>query len=87
MLIIWDRLFGTFEPEVEKVDYGIVNQIHSNNLITLNFYEWREMFKDVMKEGSLSTRLKHLWKGPEWVRPQTEDAKTTMTKTVLEATH
>ncbi len=86
VLIIWDRLFGTFEPEVEKVDYGVVRGVDSSNLITLNFYEWKEMFKDVMKPGSLSTRLKHLWKGPEWVRPQTEETQLTTDKSSLEAT-
>jgi sterol desaturase/sphingolipid hydroxylase (fatty acid hydroxylase superfamily) len=69
ILIIWDRLFGTFEPEVEKVEYGVVRPIDSHNLITLNFHEWKEMFKDVLQPGPLSLRLKHLWKGPEWQRP------------------
>lgn len=86
ILIIWDRLFGTFEPEVEKVDYGVVRGTDSNNLITLNFFEWKEMFKDVMKPGPLSLRLKHLWKGPEWERPTGQTIeKITTSNTALKA--
>jgi sterol desaturase/sphingolipid hydroxylase (fatty acid hydroxylase superfamily) len=69
VLIIFDRLFGTFEDEVEKVDYGIpTRQPTSYNFITLNFHEFVDMWKDVMKPGPLLQRLKHIWAPPEWAR-------------------
>lgn len=70
IVIFYDRLFGTFAEENEPVDYGIPRQIHSINPITLNFHEWKDMFKDVLKPGPLSLRLKHLWAPPEWQRPE-----------------
>jgi len=68
VLIVFDRLFGTYEEEREAVDYGIVRQPHSYNLLTLNFHEFRDMWRDVLRPGPLGQRLRHLWGGPEWVR-------------------
>ena len=42
-LIIWDRMFGTFEPEVEEVVYGITKQSKSWNPIWLNFEYWVDL--------------------------------------------
>ncbi len=68
VLIIFDRLFGTYAEEKEKVEYGIVNQVHSYNVLTLNFHEFADMWRDVLKPGPLWLRLKHLWAPPEWQR-------------------
>ncbi|WP_177412345.1 sterol desaturase family protein [Pseudomonas cavernicola] len=70
ILIIYDRLFGTFVEEREPVDYGIVRQVHSHNPLWLNLHEWVDMFRDVARPGPLALRLKHLWAPPEWQRPQ-----------------
>jgi sterol desaturase/sphingolipid hydroxylase (fatty acid hydroxylase superfamily) len=68
VLIIFDRLFGTYEPEVEEVEYGIPRQIRSYNFLVLNFHEFVDMWRDVFAPGPLWQRLKHLWKPPEWER-------------------
>lgn len=73
MLIIFDRMFGTFEPEVEPVDYGIVRQPKTNNIWTLNTHEWKDMFSDSLKPGPIWLRIKHIWAPPEWVRPGLEE--------------
>ncbi len=75
MLIIWDRLFGTFveeDPHTEPVDYGIPRQIHSANLLTINLHEWLDMARDALRPGPLSMRLRHLWAPPEWRRDATQ---------------
>lgn len=69
VLICFDRWFGTFEPEVEKVEYGIPKQVKSYNFLTLNFHEFADMWRDVFKPGPLAARLKHLWAPPDHVRP------------------
>ena len=68
VLIVFDRWFGTYEEEVETVDYGIVRQVQSHNPLVLNFHEFLDMWKDVARKGSLWQRLKPLWKPPEYVR-------------------
>ncbi len=47
VFIVWDRLFGTYEPEVEPVRYGLVKDIHSHNLLVVAFHEWAAMFRAV----------------------------------------
>jgi hypothetical protein len=69
VLILFDRWFGTFEAEVEPVDYGIPHQINSNNILTLNFHEFAAMVRDMLRPGPLWLRLKHVWAPPEWTRP------------------
>jgi len=69
VLIIWDRMFGTFVPETEAPEYGIVRQIRTRNPLVMMFHEWLDMFRDVARPGPLALRLKHLWAPPEWTRP------------------
>jgi len=68
VLIVFDRWFGTYEPEAERVEYGIVRQVKSHNFLVLNVHEFVDMLRDVLAPGPLWERLKHLWKPPEWER-------------------
>jgi sterol desaturase/sphingolipid hydroxylase (fatty acid hydroxylase superfamily) len=52
-LIIWDRIFGTFQAEEERPDYGITTPVNSYNPIKLNFHEWIDIVKDVRASRSL----------------------------------
>ncbi len=52
-LIIWDRMFGTFQAEVTPVDYGITKEINSHNPIESNFHEWRDIIQDIRKSKSI----------------------------------
>ncbi len=55
--IIWDRLFNTFEPEMEKPVYGLTSQIKSYNPFYLVFHEWIDMVKDLRHCSS----VKEVW--------------------------
>lgn len=58
ILIIWDKLFGTFVPEEETVIYGITKPVNSFNPLKVTFSEWHDMFREVTTKGlSLSKRL------------------------------
>ncbi|MCW4439529.1 sterol desaturase family protein [Vibrio splendidus] len=57
VLIIWDKLFGTFEPEVETVRYGVTKPVNSFNPITVTFQEWKAIFKD-LRNRELTTKQK-----------------------------
>jgi sterol desaturase/sphingolipid hydroxylase (fatty acid hydroxylase superfamily) len=52
-LIIWDRMFGTFQQEEERTLYGITTPMNTYNPITLNFHEWKSIYIDVVKSRSL----------------------------------
>ena len=69
ILIIWDKFFGTFQPELEdeKVVYGLVKNINTYNPVKIAFIEWVNMFKDVFGEKkSLVSRLLYFIKPPGW---------------------
>jgi sterol desaturase/sphingolipid hydroxylase (fatty acid hydroxylase superfamily) len=69
ILIIWDKLFGTFQPELEeeKVIYGLTENIKTYNPIMIAFHEWVAMFIDSFTgKKSISNRLKYLIKPPGW---------------------
>lgn len=63
-LIIWDRIFGTFQPEIERPDYGITKPVNSYNPITLNFHEWMDIFRDVRKSRSLGEAFSMMFVSP-----------------------
>lgn len=67
ILIIWDKLFGTFEPEVEKPVYGLTTNIKTYNPVRIAFHEWIALIQDaVFSKTSLSNRLKYLYMPPGW---------------------
>ncbi len=66
MLIVWDRLFGTFEPEREPVVYGLTKNIHSHNLFYVAFHEWVAVFRDALHARSWREGLAYLLKPPGW---------------------
>ena len=67
IFIIWDKLFGTFEPEVEKPVYGLVKNIDTYNPIKVAYLEWYYLFKDAFtSHTSLRNRLKYFLKPPGW---------------------
>lgn len=70
VLIIWDRLFGTYQEEVDqvKVVYGLTkNYEHPHHPIGIIFHEWRNLFRDLMQPGlSLKQRIQYLIEAPGW---------------------
>lgn len=67
IFIIWDRLFGTFEPEVEKPVYGLVKNIETYNPLKIAFIEWYQMFVDFFtSKASILNKFKYLIKPPGW---------------------
>jgi len=69
ILIIWDKLFGTFQPELkaEQVDYGLVKNINTFNPVKIAFLEWIYMYRDAFTgRKRLSDRIKYLFKPPGW---------------------
>jgi hypothetical protein len=68
-LIIWDRMFGTFVPELDEdvPRYGIVRNIGSFNPLRVAFHEWVDMFRDGARPGlSIGQRLAYLFAPPGW---------------------
>jgi len=67
ILIIWDRMFGTFEPEDERPIYGLTKNIATYNPFRVAFHEWIDMFSDVFSnKTTFWNRLKYFTKPPGW---------------------
>ncbi|WP_338748986.1 sterol desaturase family protein [Janibacter alittae] len=66
ILILWDKLFGTFEPEDEPVRYGLTRNIHSTNPGVIATHEWRDIAADVASASTWSDRVGFLLRGPGW---------------------
>lgn len=68
VLIVFDRLFGTYRPEREGVEirYGFVEPLLSNNPLKILFMPWFALFGDLKKAKSFGEALKYLYKPPGW---------------------
>ena len=66
ILIIWDRLFGTFEEEQEKVRYGVSEQIDSVNPLVVFFHGFTRLFQKMSQAKGLKNKLLYLVKPPSW---------------------
>jgi sterol desaturase/sphingolipid hydroxylase (fatty acid hydroxylase superfamily) len=73
ILVIWDRIFGSFEPEGERVRYGLTKNIESFNPMRVAFHEYIALWHDVRRAPSWRERAGHLWHGPGW-EPAEEEA-------------
>ncbi len=66
ILIIWDRLFGTFEREDERVVYGLTTNIDTYDPITVATHEYRDIVRDVAGSTSWRDRFGFVLRGPGW---------------------
>ena len=66
VLIIWDRLFGTFEPEDlrDKPVYGLTKNIYTYNPLRIAFHEWIDIWRDVRGAPSLSAKFRQVFGRP-----------------------
>jgi sterol desaturase/sphingolipid hydroxylase (fatty acid hydroxylase superfamily) len=66
VLIIWDRMFGTFEPEGERVVYGLTKNIETSNPLRVATHEYVALWADLRAARSWRHRLGHVLHGPGW---------------------
>jgi sterol desaturase/sphingolipid hydroxylase (fatty acid hydroxylase superfamily) len=66
ILIVWDRLFGTFEPEEEPVRYGLTKNIDTFNAGRIVGHEYASILRDVARSTSWRERLSYVVRGPGW---------------------
>ena len=57
ILISWDKAFGTFEPEQERVVYGLTKNLHTFSPVAIIFREYRDIVRDVFRATSWRDRL------------------------------
>lgn len=64
LLIIWDRMFGTFEPEREQVQYGLVNNVNTYNPVKITFMAWSSIWQDMKQSNGMNQILRAFFGPP-----------------------
>ncbi|MCE3281392.1 MAG: sterol desaturase family protein [Chitinophagaceae bacterium] len=71
-LVIWDKMFGTFQPELpaeeyQPLKYGLTKNLEKPNAATVVFHEWIAIGKDVFRKGlTFKQRWNYLFGPPGW---------------------
>ena len=66
ILIIWDRMFGTFRKEEERPTYGLTRNVNTFNPVMVAFAEWKHLIKKMIASRSSKDSFKYLIKPPGW---------------------
>jgi len=68
VLIIWDRIFGTFQSEKagEKIAYGLVHNIETFDPIYTQFFNYQYIIQTFLKTKGIKNKIKFLFNGPGW---------------------
>jgi sterol desaturase/sphingolipid hydroxylase (fatty acid hydroxylase superfamily) len=66
ILIVWDRLFGTFEAEVRRIRYGLTKNINTFNPAKIGYHEFTDIVRDVRSAKGWRTRTRYVVGRPGW---------------------
>ncbi len=66
IMIIWDRLFKTFQPEENRPVFGLTKNVNTFNPVKIAFHEWSNLVRDVKRGRSLGNAIKYMVNPPGW---------------------
>ncbi|GAA4050988.1 sterol desaturase family protein [Nonomuraea soli] len=66
ILIVWDRLFGSFAPETERPVYGLTKNIDTHNPLRIAFHEYAAIGRDLVSAATWRERGGRLLRAPGW---------------------
>jgi sterol desaturase/sphingolipid hydroxylase (fatty acid hydroxylase superfamily) len=66
ILIVWDRLFGTFQAEQHRPTYGLTKPVGTYNLLKLQTHEYAAIARDVRRAPTLRQKLGYVFGPPGW---------------------
>jgi sterol desaturase/sphingolipid hydroxylase (fatty acid hydroxylase superfamily) len=66
ILILWDRLFGTYRDETFRPHYGLTKQVSTFNVWTLQTHEYVAIARDVGRAGRVRDALGYVFGPPGW---------------------
>ncbi|MBS1915908.1 MAG: sterol desaturase family protein [Bacteroidetes bacterium] len=80
ILIIWDRMFGTFRKEEERPQYGLTKNIESFNPVIVALKTWKDLFIKAFHSGSIKNFFHYFLRPPGW----SHDKSTKTTRELIE---
>jgi len=66
ILIVWDRLFGTYQREEEEPAYGITTPLRSFNPLWAHVHYWVELGQKARRASRLADKVRVFFKPPGW---------------------
>ncbi|NKY88667.1 sterol desaturase family protein [Nocardia veterana] len=66
ILIVWDRLFGTFQKELHTPTYGLTTPVNTYNIVRLQYHEYGNIIRDVRGATRWRDRLGYIFAPPGW---------------------
>ncbi len=85
VLILWDRMFGTFQAELEedKIKYGLTTQPTDTGAVNIIFHEFIALTADVKKAPTFMDKIKYIINPPGW----SHDGSTKIAKIMQQELH
>ncbi|MRH93438.1 C-5 sterol desaturase [Nocardia sp. SYP-A9097] len=80
ILIIWDRLFGTYQEELHRPSYGLTKPVGTHNVLKLQYHEYGNIIRDVRGARGWRNKLGYIFAPPGW-QPKDLRAPATVTTT------
>jgi sterol desaturase/sphingolipid hydroxylase (fatty acid hydroxylase superfamily) len=65
LLIVWDRMFGTFEAEDEPVVYGLTHNLGTNDPWKITWHDWKKIASGLHRAQSPRDAFRVLFGPPE----------------------
>ena len=66
IFIIWDRMFGSFQEEINRPLYGLTKPVNTYNMVKLQTHEYVSIARDVKKAGTWREKLGYVFGPPGW---------------------
>ncbi len=70
MLIIWDRMFKSFQPELHRPTYGLTVPVETYNVWSLQYGEYKRIWQDARRARRLRDKLGYVFGPPGWAPRQ-----------------
>ncbi|MGI8679905.1 MAG: sterol desaturase family protein [Jatrophihabitans sp.] len=66
ILILWDRMFGSYAQEQHRPTYGLTKNVDSYNPFRLQYHEYAAIARDVRRSATWPERFGYLFGPPGW---------------------
>ena len=89
VLVIWDRMFGTFseEKDFEKPVYGLTKNIETYNPVIVATHEYAAIWRDVKRASNWRDKLKYIFYAPGWSHDGEDKRAKTLRKKITSPEH
>jgi sterol desaturase/sphingolipid hydroxylase (fatty acid hydroxylase superfamily) len=86
VLIIWDRMFGTFSEELdrERPIYGLTKNLTTDRLSDIVVHEYVAIWRDVKRVKKWSDKMKYIFYAPGWSHDREDLRANTLRRALLE---